>query len=215
MASTQEQQLWLDLQRETLSRVHGSWLPSIPAELLAVARAQAIGRRCLAMPLATVSPILFGQPAPADSRSAARLLRAGWLLPLLRASLDCALDLGSIALGATVRRMVKRSAVVKLRDALGPERYGRILRAQAGAPATDPAAAVLDEDTLIERLTRSGVAELIGYATRLHPAWGESFKLTFERTWCSSKVSPPQLLLPDIVEAALRAAGSRLSAAQP
>lgn len=214
MASTQEQQLWLDLQRETLSCVHASWLPNIPRELLTVARSQAIGRRCLAMPLATVSPVLFGQPSPADSRSAARLVRAEWLLPLLKASLECALDLGAIALGATVRRMVKRSAVVQLRDALGPERYGRILRAQAGAPATDPAVAALDENTVIERLTRSGVAELIGYAARLHPAFGESFKLTFERKFFSSKAGPP-LLLPDIVEAALRGASSRLSAVQP
>lgn len=203
MLSPQEQQLWLDLQRETLSSVHASWLPGIPPGLVAVARERAIGRRWLATPLAATSPILFARPSLSDARSAARLLRAGWLLPLLRTSRDCALDLGSIALGATVRRIVKRTAVVKLRAALGPDRYARILRSQGGSSEGDSAAPLTDEDTLIERLTRSGVAELIAYADRMHPAWGESFKLSFEREWCSGKPAPPQLL-PDIVEAALR-----------
>lgn len=202
MLSPHEQQLWLDLQRETLTRVHASWLPSIPPPLVAVARERAIGRRWLATPLAAASPILFGRPSLSDARSAARLVRASWLLPLLKVSLDCALDLGSIALGATVRKIVKRTAVVKLRAALGTDRYAQILRSQGG-PAEDSATPLMDENAVMERLTRSGVAELIAYADRLHPAWGESFKLTFEREWCSGKSAPPELL-PDIVEAALR-----------
>jgi len=201
MLSPQEQEMWLELQRETLTRVHASWVPGIPAELLAVARERALGRRWLAKPLAAVSPALLARPAPSDSRSAALLVRAGWLMPLLRVSLECALDLGSLVLGATVRRIVKRSAVVKLRTALGAERYNRILSSQ-GPVTSSSTAPLVDEDSLIERLTRGGAAELIAYADRLHPAWGESFKLTFERAWFSSS-SPPELL-PDIVEAALR-----------
>lgn len=221
MLSPHEQQLWLDLQRETLSRVHASWLPSIPPPLVAVARQRAIGRRWLATPLAAASPILFGRPTLSDARSAARLVRASWLLPLLQASLDCALDLGSIVFGPTVRRIVKRSAVVKLRAVLG-ERYLQILRAQAGPAEGDPAEPLNDEDHLIERLTRCGVAELIAYADRLHPAWGEGFKLTFEREWFRGKPASPPQLLPDIVEAALRsraqpapAAGAPPAAAPP
>jgi hypothetical protein len=205
---SEDLQTWLDLQRETLARVHTSWLPGIPVELLTVARKSALGRRWLTKRLAAVSPLLFGRPGPPDSVSASGLVSAAWLMPVLRDSLECALDLGSLALASTVRTIIKRSAVVKLRAALGPDRY---IRALTSAPVPSqttkqqvPPATLTDtdENEIVERLTRCGAVELAAYAEYLHPAWGESVRLTFERGWWRNLLVPQ--LIPEVAEAALR-----------
>ena len=208
MTLSEELQTWFDLQRETLVRVHASWLPGIPVELLKVARKSALGRRWLAKRLAAASPTLFGRPAPPDSGSASGLVSAAWLMPLLRDSLECALDLGSLALASTVRTIIKGSAVVKLRAALGPARYIRVLTStpapsQTAKPQAPPATLTdTDENEIVERLIRCGAVELAAYAEHLHPAWGESVRLTFERGWWRNMLVPQ--LIPDVAEAALR-----------
>ena len=59
----EDAQIWFNVQVETLKRVHSSWVPDVPIELLTQARKLPLGRRWLAKRLGTVSPVLFGLPA--------------------------------------------------------------------------------------------------------------------------------------------------------
>ena len=194
-------QIWFDVQIETLKRVHSSWLPGVPIDLLTQARKLALGRRWLAKRLSTVSPVLFGLPMELDSDAVARLKAAAWLAPLVADPLQCALDLGSLAMAATLRTLVNRPEVVKIRGALGPERYARVL-ASPLAPAHPPAAAAVGAVDMVERLIRCGAAEFAGLADSLHPAWGESVRLTYERSWWFDACSPS--LSPTAAESVLR-----------
>ena len=63
----EDAQLWFSVQVETLKRVHSSWLPDVPLELLAQARKLPLGRRWLAKRLVSVSPMLFGLPRNLDA----------------------------------------------------------------------------------------------------------------------------------------------------
>src|SRR6201999_2558928 len=109
--------------------------------------------------------------------------------------MECALELGSLAMAPTLRTLVNRPEVVKIRGALGPERYTRVLSSPmapispAGTPQPPPAA-VTGELDMVERLIRCGAAEFAGLADSLHPAWGESVRLTYERSWWSDAWSP-------------------------
>jgi hypothetical protein len=184
--------LWFEVQVETLKRVHSSWMPGVPIELLTQARKLALGRRWLAKRLSSVSPVLFGLPAELDSDSVARLKAAAWIAPLVADPLECALDLGSLAMAVTIRTLVNRPEVVKIRGALGPERYARVLSSPA-APTLPPPVPVGDLD-IVERMIRCGAAEFAVFAEGLHPAWGESVRLTYERSWwfeaCPPSLSP-------------------------
>jgi hypothetical protein len=202
----QDPKAWFDVQGETLRRVHSSWLPGIPVELVAQARRLSLGRRWLAKRLCIVSPVLFGLPEELGSDAAAGLHAGAWLAPRLREPLECALDLGSLAMAATVRTLVNRPEVVKLRAALGIERYARVLAAPAlpSQQAPEPARADHDTRDIVDRIVRCGAAELAGFADSLHPAWGESVRLTFERGWWSDVPSPT--LTAGAAEACLRAA---------
>jgi len=52
----EDAEIWFNVQVETLKRVHSSWLPGVPIDLLTQARKLALGRRWLAKRLSTVSP---------------------------------------------------------------------------------------------------------------------------------------------------------------
>jgi hypothetical protein len=200
MALPEDATLWFEIQVETLKRVHSSWVAGVPIELLAQARKLALGRRWLAQRLSAASPVLFGLPAERDSESVARLRAAAWLVPLVADPLECALDLGSLAMAATVRTLVNRPEVVKIRAALGPERYARVLASPSAAsqPPEQPAG---DLD-MVERLIRCGAAEFATFADSLHPAWGESVRLTYERAWWCNACTPS--LTPAVAESCLR-----------
>jgi hypothetical protein len=133
----EDAQIWFNVQTETLKRVHSSWLPGVPIDLLTQARKLALGRRWLAKRLSVASPVLFGLPVDLDSAAVARLKAAAWLAPLVADPLECALELG-----------------------------------------------------MVERLIRCGAAEFAGLADSLHPAWGESVRLTYERSWWFDASSP-------------------------
>ena len=179
----EDAQIWFSVQVETLKRVHSSWLPGVPIDLLTQARKLALGRRWLAKRLTVASPVLFGLPLELDSDEVAKLKAAAWLAPLVADPLECALELGSLAMAPTLRTLVNRPEVVKIRGALGPERYARVLSSPV-APTQPPAAtAAAGELDLMERLIRCGAAEFAGLADSLHPAWGESVRLTYERSW--------------------------------
>lgn len=202
-------QSWLALQRETTERVHRSWFPSLPADLVVHARKSSLGRRWLANRLAQVSPLLFGiLPYETEALPARNLRNAAWLRTCLRDVLECALDLGSLTLAVTVRTMVTRSEVVRLRAVLGVERYERLLSTPTPDFPTEPAAAVAGAkadchgDDLLERLLQRGARELAAYATMLHPALGESVRLSFECNWWDVEVAP--LLTPAAIESCLR-----------
>ncbi len=79
----------------------------------------------------------------------------------------------------------------KIRGALGPARYARVLSSPM-APAQPPPTAVAEAGKLdmVERLIRVGAAEFAGLADSLHPAWGESVRLTYDRSWWSDACSP-------------------------
>jgi hypothetical protein len=189
VALPEDARLWFEVQVETLKRVHSSWLPGVPIELLTQARKLALGRRWLAKRLCTVSPVLFGLPAELDSEAIGRLRAAAWLAPLVADPFECALDLGSLAMAATIRTLVNRPEVVKIRGALGPERYARVLAFPAAPSQSTPAPAAGDLD-MVERLVRCGAAEFAGFADSLHPAWGESVRLTYERAWWFDACAP-------------------------
>jgi hypothetical protein len=199
----EDAKIWFDVQLQTLQRVHPSWLPGIPVELQTQARKVSLGRRWLANRLSTVSPVLFGLPSELGPDAVAELRAASWLAPVVAEPIERALDLGSLAMAATVRTLVNRSDVVRLRAALGAERYTRALTA-----AVDPAPGIVafdsDNDDIVEQLIRCGATELAGYAECLHPAWGESVRLTFERGWWFD--APSHTLTPATAEACLRRA---------
>jgi len=188
----EDAEIWFNVQVETLKRVHSSWLPGVPIDLLTQARKLALGRRWLAKRLSTVSPVLFGLPMEMDSEGVARLKAAAWLAPLVADPLECALELGSLAMAPTLRTLVNRPEVVKIRGALGPERYARVLSSPLAPtqPAPELASELASELDMVERLIRCGAAEFAGLADSLHPAWGESVRLTYERSWWFDACSP-------------------------
>jgi hypothetical protein len=201
MSLPEDATLWFEVQVETLKRVHSSWVPDIPIDLLTQARKLALGRRWLAKRLATVTPALFGLPAELDSESVGRLRAARWLAPLVADPLECALDLGSLAMAATLRALVNQPEIVKIRSALGPERFARVLASPAASSQPPPAPPAGDLD-MVERLIRCGAAEFAAFAEFLHPAWGESVRLTYERAWWLEVSSPS--LSPAAAQACLR-----------
>lgn len=140
--------MWFNVQVETLKRVHSSWLPDIPLELLAQARKLPLGRRWLARRLVAVSPMLFGLPMELNSDAVARLKAAAWLAPLAAEPMECAIRLGTLVM--------------------------------------TPVAAA-DE---MDRLIRRGAAEFAVFANALHPAWGESVRLTYDRSWWAAPYAP-------------------------
>jgi hypothetical protein len=144
----EDARIWFNVQVETLERVHSSWLPDIPLELLAQARKLPLGRRWLAGRLVAVSPMLFGLPVELNSDAVARLKAAEWLAPLVAEPMECAIRLGTLVM--------------------------------------TPVAAT-DE---MDRLIRRGAAEFAVFANTLHPAWGESVRLTYDRSWWTAPYSP-------------------------
>jgi len=54
-----------------------------------------------------------------DSEGVARLKAAAWLAPLVADPLECALELGSLAMAPTLRTLVNRPEVVKIRGHSG------------------------------------------------------------------------------------------------
>jgi hypothetical protein len=185
----EDARLWFEVQAETLKRVHSSWLPGVPIEMLTQARKLALGRRWLAKRLYRVSPVLFGPPPQFDSATLEQLRAAAWLAPLVADPFECALDLGSLAMAATIRTLVNRPEGVKIRGALGPERYARVLAFRAAPSESAPATAAGDLD-MVERLVRCGAAEFAGFGDHLHPVWGESVRLTYECSWWIDACAP-------------------------
>jgi hypothetical protein len=194
-------ELWFEVQVQTLQRVHPSWLPAIPPELQLQARQRPLGRRWLANRLSIVSPALFGLPAELGLEAVAELRAAAWLAPVVSQPIERALDLGALALAATVRTLVNRAEVVKLRAALGAQRYSRVLTA-AVDPAQPAVAFDSNSDDIAGQFIRCGATELAAYADCLHPAWGESVRLTYERSWWLDAASPN--LTPAAAAACLR-----------
>jgi hypothetical protein len=205
-------QSWLALQRDTTERVHSSWFPSLSADLVVQARKTPLGRRWLADRLVHVSPLLFGiLPYETEALPARNLRNSEWLRTCLRQVLECALDLGSLTLAVTVRTMVARSEVMRLRAVLGAARYERLLSMPtATSPGGPPGVPDVEAreiadchgDDLLERLLRRGARELAAYATGLHPALGESVRLSFECSWWD--VEGAALLTPAVIESCLR-----------
>jgi hypothetical protein len=205
-------QPWRALQRETTERVHSSWFPGLPSDLVIHARKSTLGRRWLANRLAPVSPLLFGiLPYETEALPGRNLRNAEWLRTCLRDVSECALDVGSLTLAVTVRTMVTRSEVMRLRAVLGVERYERLLSVPTSTPPFEPsgpqgvgarAEADCRGDDLPERLLQRGAHELAAYAATLHPALGESVRLSFECNWWDIEGTP--LLTPAVIEACLR-----------
>ncbi len=208
--ATEALQPWFDLQAQTLTRVHASWLPELPASLVTEARKRAIGRRWLATRLGRTSSLLFTLPAPPGPEDIEAIRRGSWLGSVLKSSLECAMDLGTLVLADAVRTVVTRTEVMQLRAALGPERYARTLSMASAAPqaasavASGPAVALatVARSNIVDNIFRQGLAELCGCAQRIHAAWGESVRLTFERSW--SQNAPQPVLSADLVESTLR-----------
>jgi hypothetical protein len=219
-------QVWVGLQRDTVERVHPSWLPSLAAELVVAARCCPAGRRILAGQLYEFAPVLFGLPlecrpaaGPERSAPARRLGETAWLRTALQEPVERALDLGSLALAPRLRTVVTRSAVAQLRTLLGAKRYERILNGHyerlsghsgGGSGAASPewtGGLPLEAGAgdLGERLTRRGAAELEAYAASVHPAFAESVRLSFHRAWWPTQ--PHVLsLATEVVERCLRLA---------
>jgi hypothetical protein len=197
---------WFDLQRETVERLHPSWLPQIDAELIGTARHTALGRRWLANRLCVIRPLLFALPRGVGPESAHELHRLTRLRAVLREPVESALDLGSLALAARLRTVVSRPAVTRLRAMLGIQRYERALNASASI--TDAveipwlSMQTSDEiEVLVGQVLHHGAHELAAHAAGLHPALAESVRLSFERCWWDSPY--PTALNPDAAAACL------------
>ena len=204
MPASDDLKPWFDLQSATLSRVHPSWFRNIDPQLILAARRHALGRRWLANQLARLSPSLFSLTVW-RSEAAARLAASAWLAQPLEDPMECALELGGVALAAALRTVVTRDGVMKLRLALGAARYDRVLQSNVVASDSSerPVWTSGEVERIADHVARRGAMELAGYAASAHPAWGESVRLSFERWWW---MSPSEWTLPaTVVEASLRA----------
>ena len=205
-----ETESWFDLQRETVERVHPSWLPASDPELVVAARGTKTGRRWLANRLSSAAALLFALPSGAGPASARELYRFEWFRPALQDPVESALDLGSLALAARLRTVVSRPAVTRLRTLLGMQRYVRALSASppgsaaAGMPWTTLQTGE-EIEVLVGQVLHHGAHELAAYAGSLHPALAESVKLSFEWGWWSSLY--PTSLDPATVSACLAVRG--------
>lgn len=196
-------QTWFDLQSATLRRVHASWFGPGAAELIALARTRPLGRRFLANRLGREQPLLFELPQDTSDLAMQVLRKAEWVLPIMEDAEGCALDLGSLALAPTLRTIVARSAVMKLRQVLGTERYEKMLAAAAVASGANSDHVLTEADEgIVESVLRCGAWELEGFAASLHPLWAESVRLSFEREWWQGERT--YSLRGDAIEATLR-----------
>lgn len=203
MSASDDLKPWFDLQSATLDRVHPSWFRNIEPQLILAARRDALGRRWLANQLAKLSPALFSLTVW-RSDTAERLRATAWLAQPLEEPMECALELGGVALAAVLRTVVTRDGVMKLRLALGASRYDRILQSDVGTTASTerPVWTNGTVESITDYVARRGAMELAGYGDNAHPAWGESVRLSFERWWW---MSPSEWTLPaTAVELSLR-----------
>lgn len=185
MSASDDLKPWFDLQSATLDRVHPSWFRHIEPKLILAARRNRLGRRWLANHLAVISPALFSLTVW-RSDAAERLRTVAWLAQPLADPMDCALELGGVALAGALRTVVMRDDVMKLKLALGISRYDRVLQSHAAPSAAEhPAWTRGTVAEIVDYLSRRGAAELAGYADRAHAACGESVRLSFDRQWWS------------------------------
>ena len=176
---------WFDLQSATLDRLHPSWFRHIEPKLIQAARRNRLGRRWLANHLAVISPALFSLTVW-RSEAAERLRAVAWLAQPLEDPMECALELGGVALAGALRTVVMRDDVMKLKLALGVSRYDRVLQFQAAPAAAEQMAWTRGTVAEIaDYVSRRGAAELASYADRAHPACSESVRLSFDRHWGS------------------------------
>jgi hypothetical protein len=176
---------WFDLQSATLDRIHPSWFRRIEPKLIVAARRNRLGRRWLANHLAGISPALFSLTVW-RSDAAERLGEVAWLAQPLENPMECALELGGVALAGVLRTAVMRDDVMKLKQALGVSRYDRVLQFQAApAMAEHPAWTRGTVAEIADYVSRRGATELASYADRAHPACAESVRLSFDRQWWS------------------------------
>ena len=204
MSASDDLKPWFDLQSATLNRVHPSWFRNIEPQLILAARRDALGRRWLANHLASSSPALFSLTVW-RSDAASRLGAAAWLAQPLQDPMECALELGGVALAAALRTVVTRDGVMKLRLALGASRYDRVLQSNVVPTGSTerPVWTNGEVESITDHVARRGALELAEYAANAHPAWGESVRLSFERWWW---MSPSECTLPaTAVEASLQA----------
>jgi hypothetical protein len=206
----QQTEFWFDLQRETIERVHPSWLPASDPELVVAARGTKSGRRWLANRLSSAAALLFSLPSGVGPASARELYRVEWFRPALHDPVESALDLGSFVLAARLRTVVSRPAVARLRTMLGVQRYERALTASpprstvAGMPWTSLQTGE-EIEVLVGQVLHHGAHELAAYAGCLHPVLAESVRLSFEWGWWGSPY--PTSLHPDTVSACLAVRG--------
>lgn len=202
MSASDDLKPWLDLQSATLNRVHPSWLRHVEPKLIRAARGNPFGRRWLANHLAQISPALFSLTVwRADAGD--RLGAIAWLTQPLADPMECALELGGLALAGALRTVVARDDVMKLRTALGAARYDRVLQSppETGSSERPPWTSGSVEE-IADHIARRGAMELAGYADNAHSAWGESIRLSFEMQWWADS---SQWALPaGVVESALR-----------
>lgn len=203
MSASDDLKPWFDLQSATLNRVHPSWLPHIEPQLILAARRDPLGRRWLANHLATLSPALFSLTVW-RSDAVDRLGAVAWLMQPLEEPMECALEVGGVALAGALRTVVTRDGVMKLRLALGAARYDRLLQSTAAGMSSTERPLWTSEavESITDHVARRGAMELAGYADNAHPTCGESVRLSFERWWW---MSPSEWTLPaHVVETSLR-----------
>lgn len=201
MPTSDDLKSWFELQSATLDRVHPSWFPRIEPKLILAARRNPFGRRWLANYLERIGASLFSL-AEWRAAAAARLATVAWLRQPLEEPMECAMELGGVALAAGLRTVVTRDGVMKLRLALGAPRYDRILQFQSSVGEHPPWANESVEE-IADHVARRGAMELAGYTENAHPAWGESVRLSFPRDWWS-EAPAPWTLPAATIEAALR-----------
>ena len=176
---------WHQLVRRVAAEADPGWLPDWPADLVRRAQGSALGCRLISVRLgASAAPSLFCSLSPPPEPV---LAQHGWL-HLPQADLEEAvLDVGALAMAPAIHTVVRRDQVRRLRQALGQDRYLRVLQVAQVGEAVRPdcdAAASLDgcihSETAIVALARAyGLLEIGTVLADEHPALQQRLRIAF------------------------------------
>ncbi len=196
------------------------WMPDLPSGLLRSARASRLGRRLLANRLAE------GPAQAAMHIDCARAIDSsplhGWALWPRRRLREALTDIGGLCLLPGIRVMVARSAVRRLRGALGEERYHWLVNDVETWWGSEPRNGVVRAATLLRRMLERpdsvreqiemrGVEELAAAVVAAPPALIERLRLQYPPGWLAER--PARWLPQSVLELGLEGRGGAQGAA--
>ena len=190
----------IGLQRAALADLQPGWLSDLDAALVEKAKLSVVGRSFLSRRLAAAGTLLFTE-LTLDADEAQALQQDAWLLTPLAGADELLLDIGAQALAASLRAIVVREDVLRVRRVLGESRYRELLARQT-QPQPAMSLALDSDEALADSLRQRGVHEIGRYAAQHLPrALAERVQLAFDRSAAGD--ASPASLPPDAVRARL------------